>query len=80
LAARQLGIDLQDPQFSVRQQCGLLGLNRSSLYYQPAGESAENLALIPKGHKCGYWTNNIPGHPVMGYWKWWRICATWGMG
>ena len=28
---------------SVRRQCELLGLNRSSLYYQPTGESAENL-------------------------------------
>lgn len=32
--------------FSLRQQCGLLGLNRSGLYYQPAGESVENLALM----------------------------------
>jgi putative transposase len=28
---------------SVRRQCELLGLNRSSWYYRPAGESAENL-------------------------------------
>jgi putative transposase len=32
--------------FSVRQQCGLLGLNRSSLYYCPKGESEENLVLM----------------------------------
>ena len=31
---------------SVRRQCELLGLNRSSLYYQPAGETAENLRLM----------------------------------
>ena len=31
---------------SVRRQCELLGLNRSSLYYEPAAESAENLALM----------------------------------
>jgi putative transposase len=31
---------------SLRRQCELLGLNRSSLYYEPAGESAENLHLI----------------------------------
>ncbi len=31
---------------AIRQQCGLLGLNRSGLYYQPAGESVENLALM----------------------------------
>ena len=34
------------PQLSVRQQCELLGLNRSSWYYEPLGESAENLALM----------------------------------
>ena len=28
---------------SIRRQCELLGLNRSSWYYEPAGESAENL-------------------------------------
>jgi putative transposase len=31
---------------SVRRQCELLGLNRSSLYYQPTPESAENLRLM----------------------------------
>jgi putative transposase len=31
---------------SVRRQCELLGLNRSSLYYQPVGETAENLRLM----------------------------------
>jgi putative transposase len=31
---------------SVSQQCALLGLSRSSYYYQPATESAENLALM----------------------------------
>jgi putative transposase len=39
-------IDRQDQQFSVRQQCELLGINRSSLYYQPTGESEENLMLM----------------------------------
>jgi len=31
---------------SIRRQCELLGLNRSSWYYEPAGETAENLALM----------------------------------
>jgi putative transposase len=31
---------------SVRRQCELLGLNRSSLYYEPAGETADNLRLM----------------------------------
>ena len=34
------------PALSVRRQCELLGLSRSSLYYEPAGESAENLRLM----------------------------------
>jgi putative transposase len=33
------------PELSVRRQCALLGLSRSSLYYEPAGETAENLRL-----------------------------------
>jgi putative transposase len=31
---------------SVRRQCELLGVNRSGLYYQPLGDSAENLKLM----------------------------------
>lgn len=31
---------------SVRRQCELLGLNRSSLYYEPATETAANLRLM----------------------------------
>ena len=31
---------------SVRRQCELLGLGRSTYYYEPASESAENLALM----------------------------------
>ena len=31
---------------SVSQQCALLGLSRSSYYYEPATESADNLALM----------------------------------
>jgi len=39
-------VDQADPALSVRQQCELLGLSRSSYYYEPATESAENLALM----------------------------------
>ncbi len=39
-------VELGHPTLSLRRQCRLLGLNRSSWYYQPAGESAENLALM----------------------------------
>ncbi len=34
------------PGLSVRRQCELLGLNRSSWYYRSAGESAENLGWM----------------------------------
>jgi len=30
----------------MRRQCELLGVNRSGLYYEPVGESEENLALM----------------------------------
>ena len=33
-------------EISVRRQCDLLGVNRSGLYYQAVGESAENLMLM----------------------------------
>lgn len=34
------------PEISLRRQCELLGVSRASLYYQPAGESEENLRLM----------------------------------
>jgi putative transposase len=39
-------IEVGDPALSVRRQCELLGLSRSSLYYEPTGETAENLRLM----------------------------------
>jgi len=39
-------IEPDHPVLSLRRQCELLGLNRSSWYYQPATESAENLQLM----------------------------------
>ena len=39
-------IDRDLASVSIRRQCGLIGLTRSSLYYQPAGESEENLLLM----------------------------------
>jgi len=36
-------VELGVPGLSVRRQCELLGLNRSSWYYRPLGESGENL-------------------------------------
>lgn len=39
-------IDFDHEHLSVREQCRLLGLHRSSVYYDPAPESAENLWLM----------------------------------
>src|SRR5271154_756943 len=39
-------VDADDRVLSVSQQCELLDLSRSSYYYEPATESAENLALM----------------------------------
>ena len=39
-------VEPDHPGLSVRRQCELLGLYRSSLYYEPLGVSAENLALM----------------------------------
>ena len=39
-------IERVHPELSVRRQCELIGLSRSSLYYQPVGESAYNLRLM----------------------------------
>jgi putative transposase len=39
-------IDHDPASISIRRQCELIGVNRSSLYYQPAGESEENLELM----------------------------------
>ena len=36
----------KDHDLSVRRQCGLLSLARSNLYYEPKGESAENLQFM----------------------------------
>lgn len=39
-------IQIGHPELSVRRQCDLLGIDRSGLYYEPVGPSAENLALM----------------------------------
>ena len=36
----------RDGPLSLSRQCALLGVSRSSRYYRPKGESAENLALM----------------------------------
>jgi len=46
LSVRQAWVDAEDRQWSVRQQCELLSLNRSTWYYTAATESEENLCLM----------------------------------
>jgi putative transposase len=39
-------VDRGHREISVRRQCELLGVNRAGLYYEPVGESEENLRLM----------------------------------
>jgi putative transposase len=39
-------VEVNHPELSVRRQCELLGLNRSTFYYEPAQESPEDLRLM----------------------------------
>jgi putative transposase len=39
-------VEPDHPDISLRRRCELLGVNRSGLYYQPHGESADNLKLM----------------------------------
>ena len=39
-------VDRQHPAIPIRRQCELLGLARSTLYYEPATETAHNLAIM----------------------------------
>jgi putative transposase len=39
-------VEVAHPQLSITRQCELLGLSRSSFYYEPATETAENLLLM----------------------------------
>lgn len=41
----------QDHKLSLCKQCELLQLSRSRLYYQPVGESAENLRFMENTDK-----------------------------
>jgi len=45
LRQARLWVEADHAEISVRRQCDLLGVNRSGLYYQPVGESEENLML-----------------------------------
>jgi putative transposase len=44
--AKRVLIEPGHPELSIAQQCQLLGLARSSYYYEPVPESEENLMLM----------------------------------
>jgi putative transposase len=44
--AKRALVEVAHPQLSITRQCELLGLSRSSFYYEPATETAENLLLM----------------------------------
>jgi len=39
-------VEVNHPDLSIRRQCELLGLNRSTFYYEPTGASPEDLRLM----------------------------------
>ena len=39
-------VEVDHPDLSVRRQCELLGLNRSTFYYEPADATPEDLRLM----------------------------------
>jgi putative transposase len=43
---RRLLVEVDHPELSVRHQCELLGLNRSTFYYEPTGATPEDLRLM----------------------------------
>src|SRR5687768_12497626 len=47
-AERHPMIDRLNKHLSLTRQCELLGLSRSSLYYQPATDNTEDLALMAR--------------------------------
>lgn len=57
-----------DHKLSVRKQCELLQLSRSRLYYQPVGESVENLRFMELkwSQKTGQSSKVYP-EPLKGY-------------
>ena len=60
-------IERDHPELSIRRQCELLGVPRSSYYFEPAGESPENLALMR------IMDEQYLKHPTFGY----RMMTDW---
>ena len=65
-------------ELSLARQCALLGVSRSSQYYAPSGESAENLALMRRMDEL-HLAHPFYGSTAAGRWRgtcaaraWWR--------
>lgn len=65
LAVQRSLIEPDTASLSIAGQCRLLGAPRSSIYYQPRGESAENLALMLEMDKL------FTAHPYYGVERIW---------
>ena len=46
LGTKKMWLEPEHSTLSIRQQCGLRGINRSSLYYRPVGIDAYTLLLM----------------------------------
>ncbi len=46
LSERRRMVEMQSPTHSISEQCRMLSVHRSGLYYKPEGESEENLHLM----------------------------------
>jgi putative transposase len=62
-------IEPEHPHLSIARQCELVGLSRSSFYYLPQGESAENLYLM---RLLDEQYTNTPYYGVRRMTAWWR--------
>ena len=60
-------IDPAHTQISIRRQCGLIGLNRSTYYLEPAGEAPFNLMLMRLIDQQ-YMKTPFYGYPKMTAW------------
>lgn len=67
LDAKRSLVEGGHPDFSVAHQCALLNLNRSTLYYESAGEDAENLELMGLIDEC-FTAHSMYGSPKITRW------------
>ncbi len=63
VAGKRALIEPEHPELSLRRQCELVGLNRSSWYYQPARITSESVVNAPAGRAVH--PNPVYGWPRM---------------